>query len=251
MTTHKMIRKLACFASLGFALYCSPALAQMPDAKTPNITQPANDYIAQAAKNNENANAKGSVSADARQYVDAIQAYYDRAKTYSASFEQDYETVDGVKKQSSGVVWFKKPGMMRWDYEKPESRFLISDGNYMWSWEPVYRQYCKQSLAGSQLPTALSFLSGKGKIEDDFSVKLGKVKDNQVTIELTPVVPSMAFEKIKFEILMPTGKVYRAQIFDAMGNVNRITFKSPEINAELQDSSFLFNPPADAKHICE
>ena len=125
------------------------------------------------------------------------------------------------------------------------------NGNYMWSWEPVYRQYCKQSLAGSQLPTALSFLSGTGKIEDDFSVKLGKVKDNQVTIELTPVVPSMAFEKIKFEILMPTGKVYRAQIFDAMGNVNRITFKSPEINAELQDSSFLFNPPADAKHICE
>ena len=121
----------------------------------------------------------------------------------------------------------------------------------MWSWEPVYRQYCKQSLSGSQLPTALSFLSGTGKIEDDFSVKLDKVSGNQVTIELTPVVPSMAFEKIKFEILMPTGKVYRAQIFDAMGNVNRIIFKSPEINAELEDSSFQFAPPADAKHICE
>ncbi|MBO4350946.1 MAG: outer membrane lipoprotein carrier protein LolA [Proteobacteria bacterium] len=251
MTTHKILRKSACFAFVGFVLCSASALAQTPDALAPNIAQPANEYIAQAIKNNENVKPKGSVSDDARQYVDAIQAYYDRAKTYSASFEQDYETVDGVKKKSSGVVWFKKPGMMRWDYEKPESRFLISDGKFMWSWEPVYRQYCKQSLAGSQLPTALSFLSGTGKIEDDFSVKLGKVKDNQVTIELTPVVPSMAFEKIKFEILMPTGKVYRAQIFDAMGNVNRITFKSPEINAELQDSSFLFNPPADAKHICE
>ena len=242
------IQRLAAFLTIGgAALFGTSAFAQTPDAGAAGITNPANEYIAQAAKKS----ARGTVSQDARQYVDAIQAYYDRAKTYSASFDQDYETVDGVKKKSSGVVWFKKPGMMRWDYEKPESRFLISDGKYMWSWEPVYRQYCKQSLAGSQLPTALSFLSGTGKIDDDFSVTLGKVSGNQVTIELKPVEPSMAFEKIQFEILMPTGKVYRAQIFDAMGNVNRITFKSPEINAELQDSSFLFNPPADAKHICE
>ncbi len=199
----------------------------------------------------KNAKKGGIVAEDARQYVDAVQAYYDRAKTYSATFEQDYETVDGVKKQSTGVVWFKKPGMMRWDYEKPEARFLISDGVSFWSWEPVYRQYCKQNLASSQLPTALTFLAGTGKIEDDFSVKLDRISGNQVSLELTPTVPSLAYEKIKFEILMPTAKVYRATIFDAMGNTNKITFKSPEINAELDNSSFRFEPPADARHICE
>ena len=194
---------------------------------------------------------KGSVSADARQYVDAVQNYYDKAKTYSATFEQDYETVDGVKKKSTGVVWFKKPGMMRWDYETPESRFLISDGNFLWSWEPVYRQYCKQDMKQSQLPTALSFLTGTGKIEDEFSVKLSKVDGNQVALELKPSVPSLAYESIKFEILMPTAKVYRATIYDAMGNMNRITFKSPELNADLDNGSFRFEPPADARHICE
>ena len=195
--------------------------------------------------------AKGTVTADARQYVDAVQGYYDRAKTYSASFEQDYETVDGIKKKSTGTVWFKKPGMMRWDYETPESRFLISDGQNLWSWEPVYRQYCRQSLAGSQLPSALSFLSGVGRIDDEFSVSLKKVKGNQVTLTLKPVVSSMAYDNIEFEILMPTAKVYRAKVFDAMGNVNLITFKSPELNSELDDASFRFEPPKDAKHICE
>ena len=217
----------------------------------PGVANAQANAQANAAKPEVTADGKGVVHADARQYVDAVQAYYDKAKTYSAAFSQDYETVDGIKKTSSGVVWFKKPGMMRWDYETPEARFLISDGNSLWSWEPVYRQYCKQDLKTSQLPTALSFLTGQGKIEDEFSVKLGKADGNQITLDLTPVKPSMAYERIKFEILMPTAKVYRATIYDAMGNLNRITFKNPEINSELDNKSFHFDPPADAQHICK
>ena len=194
---------------------------------------------------------KGTVSEDARPYVDAIQGYYDKAKSYSASFDQEYESVDGIHKKSTGTVWFKKPGKMRWDYETPESRFLISDGQNFWTWEPVYRQYCQQSLSASQLPTALAFLSGNGKIEDDFSVTVESVSGSQISLMLKPVKPSLAYDRIRFEILMPTGKVYRATVYDAMGNLNRITFKSPEINGNLEDSSFTFAPPQDARHICQ
>ncbi|MCL2325393.1 MAG: outer membrane lipoprotein carrier protein LolA [Proteobacteria bacterium] len=211
----------------------------------------------------QTAAAPGTVSAEAsgtaakaetdaaKMYVDTMQSYYDKAKSYSATFTQDYETVDGIKKTSTGVVWFKKPGLMRWDYETPESRFLISDGDFFWSWEPVYRQYCKQNLASSQLPTALTFLSGKGKIDDDFNVSIEKIAGNQITLKLLPKAPSMAYTQIGFDILMPSARVYRVTILDAMGNTNRITFKSPEINAKLEDSSFRFQPPADATHICE
>ena len=195
--------------------------------------------------------APAAANDDAAKYIAVVQAYYDAAKTYSASFSQVYQTVDGIKKESSGVVWFKKPGLMRWDYEKPESRFLISDGKYFWSWEPVYRQYCKQDLSTSQLPTALTFLSGKGRIEDDFNVSVSSVKDKRVTLELLPKQPSLAYAKILFEILMPSAKVYRVTIIDGMGNTNKITFKSPEINANLEDSSFTFTPPKDASHICQ
>ena len=260
-----------------FPAFVATAQTPSPNAAKPDAAKPADDKgnaakadaakdnaakadaakdnaaKADAAKDNaakDNA-AKTSVTAEARPYVDAIQAYYDNAKTYSATFEQKYETVDGVSKTSTGVVWFKKPGKMRWDYETPEARFLISDGNYFWSWEPVYRQYCKQDLKAAQLPTALTFLAGGARIEDDFYVSLKKVNGNQVQLELKPHKASLAYELIIFEILMPTGKVYRATIYDAMGNTNRITFKSPEINGALEDSSFQFVPPADARHICE
>lgn len=220
-------------------------------ARHESFSDMARAMFEKAAQPEKNTPERGAVSADARRYVDAVQGYYDGAKTYSAAFDQEYETVDGIKKQSSGVVWFKKPGMMRWDYEKPETRFLISDGRYFWSWEPEYRQFCKQNLKGSQLPTALSFLTGTGKLEDEFSIRLLKVSGEQVFLELRPVEPSMAFDKIQFELLMPSAKVYRATIYDAMGNLNRITFKSPEINAALDDASFQFTPPSDARQICE
>lgn len=259
MNTNYLKQIANVFLSSAVCLLCVSAYAQdnaetKHDTNAPVHYSTVSDLIAKSipgSSHHEQKKTKGSVDDDARQYVDAVQGYYDRAKTYSASFEQDYETVDGVKKKSTGVVWFKKPGMMRWDYETPESRFLISDGKNLWSWEPVYRQYCRQSLAGSQLPSALSFLSGVGRIDDEFSVSLKKVKGNQVTLTLKPVVSSMAYDNIEFEILMPTAKVYRAKIFDAMGNVNLITFKSPEINSELDDASFQFDPPKDAKHICE
>jgi len=216
------------------------------------MTSQAPNAAGQEAAGAEATGSTAKAEADAaKKYVDTIQAYYDKAKTYSATFTQDYETVDGIKKTSAGVVWFKKPGLMRWDYETPESRFLISDGDFFWSWEPVYRQYCKQNLAASQLPTALTFLSGQGKIDDDFNVSIEKIVGNQITLKLVPKIPSMAYAQIGFEILMPSAKVYRVTILDAMGNTNRITFKSPEINAKLEDSAFRFQPPADATHICE
>lgn len=220
------------------------SLSEMIRQNMPNAAATADAAIQQKIKGT-------TVTPEARQYVDAIQKYYDNAKTYSATFEQEFETVDGIKKVSTGTVWFKKPGMMRWDYDTPETRFIISDAESLWTWEPVYRQFCKQSLKGSQLPSALSFLTGTGKIEDDFSVKLDKINGNQVQLELIPAEPSLAYESMKFEILMPSAKVYRATIYDAMGNLNRITFKSPEINAELDNNSFRFNPPQDARHICE
>lgn len=257
-TAWKFNFALALLASLSFT---STALGQDGDAiKTSASPLTIQEILAQVlhpdASEAEPQSPEKSEEAIAAQkaaapYIDSMQNYYDKAITYSAGFTQDYETVDGIKKNSSGTVWFKKPGLMRWDYQKPESRFLLSDGKNFWSWEPNYRQYCRQDLDKSQLPSALSFLSGTGSIRDDFTVSLDKVKGQQVSLKLIPKEASISFAQIDFELLMPNAKVFRVTIHDAMGNINRITLKQPEINAPLEDSSFRFAPPSDAKHICD
>lgn len=228
--------------SFNLLLLCSllapNAMAQNTEPDTAPNTQPALEQ-------------KSEPNSDAQNMVRAMQAYYDSAQSYSADFVQNYESVDGIKNQSTGTVWFKKPGLMRWDYEKPEPRFLLSDNKFFWSWEPVYRQYCKQNIQSAQLPTALTFLAGKGQIQDDFNVSIASIKAANVTLKLSPKTPSTSYESILFDLLMPTAKVYRVTIQDSMGNTNTITFKSPELNAKLDPKLFTFTPPKDATHICQ
>lgn len=226
--------------------------AAEPKGETAGAAQPVAAKADQPVAAKADKSPSGIVNDEMRQQiVNAVQDYYNKAFSYSAQFKQVYETVDGIKTESSGVVWFKKPGLMRWDYEKPEMRFLLSDGENFWSWEPIYRQYCKQPLKAAQLPTALTFLAGEGRIEDDFNVSVQSVLGNQVTLELLPKVPTSAYSKIHFKVILPRAKVYQVRIFDAMGNENLITFESPELNGQMESKLFSFTPPADAVHICK
>ena len=65
---------------------------------------------------------------------------------------------------------FKKPGRMRWDYDKPEKTTYVTDGAVLWLYEPEDQQAFKQELKASQLPAALAFLTGKGKLADEFDI---------------------------------------------------------------------------------
>ena len=60
----------------------------------------------------------------------------------------------------------KKPGRMRWNYQKPDPKMYLADGDTLWLYEPEDKQAFKQDLKASQLPAALAFLTGKGKLTD-------------------------------------------------------------------------------------
>ncbi len=121
--------------------------------------------------------AQAFADAESDPVVDAMQAYYEKVQIYSAAFEQTYTEITGVQTSPSrGTVWFMKPGRMRWDYETPDEKYMISDGKTFWIWEPNLLQYCKRDLASSHLPTALTFLSGTGDIRKEFTVALSPSK---------------------------------------------------------------------------
>lgn len=196
-----------------------------------------------------------AVANDADPIVDAMQRYYNDVKAYSASFEQVYTEITGVQTEKAvGTVWFMKPGMMRWDYDKPEEKYMISDGETFWVWEPHVQQYCKQALGASQLPTALTFLSGQGDIRKEFNVSLKPSKAaGEQRLKLTPQRPSSSYAEVEFVVDAATSQVKRALITDALGNVNSLTFRDPAVNDAIGDADpahFTFTPPAGAKDIC-
>ena len=103
-----------------------------------------------------------------------MQKRYDAASDFRARFTQTLtSTAMGRKTNSAGGVMFKKPGRMRWDYDKPEKATYVSDGGVLWLYEPEDQQAFKQELKASQLPAALAFLTGKGKLAAEFDITAG------------------------------------------------------------------------------
>ena len=200
-------------------------------------------------------NAQGATQLTAAQVTDDVQKFYRTMEDYQANFDQTYTDIAaGDETKSSGKVFFKKPGKMRWDYYKTKdgkpavTKVLVSNGSEFTIYEAEYHQYYRQCLKDSQLPTALRFLMGTGELKTEFDTKLIPSKKKGVLrLELVPKKSSGKYKKIEFAVEDQTFSVLETTVYDPYGNTNRIVFRTPSINKKLPDTGFQFPPPKGAK----
>jgi outer membrane lipoprotein carrier protein len=186
--------------------------------------------------------------------VAKVQARYDGARDFTASFEQSLTNAATQRaSRSAGKVTFKKGGKMRWDYASPEPRMVLADGSRLWLWEPEDRQAFRQELASSQLPAALAFLTGRGKLTDEFRVAplAGSPygKPGQQVLSLEPKKPSAQVQRLVFVVDPASGFVHETVVFDAQGNANDLVFNDIKVNTGVADSFFAWTPPAGTRVI--
>ena len=187
--------------------------------------------------------------------VAEVQKRYDGAADFRARFTQTLTSAAmGRKTNSAGEVMFKKPGRMRWDYEKPEKSSYITDGGgVLWLYEPDDKQAFKQKLETSQLPAALSFLTGKGKLATEFDIAFaGKTpygSPGDYVLSLSPKTPQAQVKSILFVVDPRTFDVRESVITDGQGNVNDLVFADIRVNTRVPDALFKFTPPAGTRVI--
>src|SRR4029078_573797 len=157
---------------------------------------------------------------DVAAVVAKVQKRYDEASDFKARFAQTL-TSTALKRttNSSGQATFKKPGRMRWDYEKPDKSSYITDGGVLWLYEPDDKQAFKQDLKGSQLPAALAFLTGKGKLANEFDItfaeKTPSGRAGDYVLSLSPKVAQPQVKIILFVVAPRTYDVRESVITDA------------------------------------
>ena len=186
--------------------------------------------------------------------VDRVQRRYDGAADFRARFTQTLtSTAMGRKTNSSGTVLFKKPGRMRWDYEKPERSTYVSDGALLWLYEPEDRQAFKQALKASQLPAALAFLTGKGKLAAEFDIAVaGKTPYGMPGDYLLMLAPKVAEPQVKSILFVVDPHIFDVResvITDGQGNTNDLTFADIRLGTHIPDAEFHFAPPAGVRVI--
>ncbi len=185
----------------------------------------------------------GRVDDSARSLVDKVQGFYEDIDDFTAGFEQAYTYQVGRVVRSRGAVAFKKPAMMRWDYEDPRERSFIVDGSDLWIWTPEdYSVIRQRNFTASDLSTSITFLWGKGRLEDEFHIE--KVGDDRLS--LIPVRPESGFRQVIFKVDSETGRVLESTVIDPQGNRNHMVFSDMKLNSGIDDERFSFTPPEDA-----
>jgi outer membrane lipoprotein-sorting protein len=211
--------------------------------------------VAQAPGAGKPAPAGANTSVEANKIVDAVQKFYQDTPQLSAKFRQTFLSgAFGKTTVSDGQVYLKKPGKMRWDYvskrNKSITRSQMSDGNTIWVVLVQNKQYFERSLADSALPVAVTFLTGKGNLKNDFNAVLdstGKYgsKTDRV-LHLTPKKPSAQFKDLYLVVDPQNYRVKESVVINAGNDVNKFQFFEPDTKKQVADTWFVFNPKAPA-----
>ena len=186
---------------------------------------------------------------DIKEIVDKIQSYYSAAQDYQASFVQttSHKLFAGKLQRAYGTVKFKKGGLMRWEYERPEKKLFVYDGKTLWIYEPEVPQVFSGSADAERLRRALAFLSGDGGLLNEYSIKkLNSVKygfKTGIVLGLTPKNTQSPYKRIELYLDASTYRVARSVVVDHEGNRNRLDFNNPKLGLGLPASEFSFTPP--------
>ena len=181
--------------------------------------------------------------------LEKVQKHYEGLQDYTADFVQTYTRVALSRtSESRGKLMLKKPGMMRWEYEKPDKKLWIADGQQLFVYDPEFEQVViDKNFETARLSDSISFLWGEGKLKDTFTAKLGDGKEvgapkDMPVLELTPKRDA-TYAKLVVVLDPKTGHVVESIIFETSGNKNHFKFKNLKINAGLKKELFTFTPP--------
>ena len=129
-------------------------------------------------------------SQDLSSVINGMERRYASVQSATGHFQQTYRA-PGIDQVESGVFWLKKPGLMRWEYNKPEEKLFIADGRECFLYVPQDRQVTVQPLTASDIrSTPLTFLLGEGNISQSYSFsqesEFRPVNDHTLVIRLVP-----------------------------------------------------------------
>jgi len=169
-----------------------------------------------------------------------------RTSGLSARFEQR-STIKAMQitDTASGRLYIKPPGKMRWEYEKPETQIIMSDGIKLW----VYRPDDRQVMVGPASRffgngKGVGFLSDIGDLKNMFDISLEKSRLNGFyRIKLIPRKKTIDLTHIILRVSKDIHDIVEIFTYISLGDETRIKFLEPEFDRNLDDGLFNFIVP--------
>ena len=179
------------------------------------------------------------------QIVDRVERRYE-VPGFSASFFQlaTIKAMD-ISDEATGRIFVKRPGKMRWEYEKPEKQIIITNGRKLW----VYRPEDNQVMVGKS-PTFFGDGKGAGFLADikilrrKFEISLlNKKHERYHILKLTPLEPVANVATLHLYISRTTFDIKRVVTFNAYDDETRIDLLNSQFSIIPEDALFDFSIP--------
>jgi outer membrane lipoprotein carrier protein len=179
------------------------------------------------------------------QILDRMEAQY-TDKSFKAEFTQEstIKAMD-ITDFATGRMYVRYPGMMRWEYDKPEKQVIITDAKKLW----IYRPADNQVMVGSAPAffsdgKGASFLSDIKLIRQKFKISLEQSKDDFFyELKLQPIEKTLDVTDIRLSVTKNTFTVIRIITYNSYGDENRIELLNHQFNVKLDDKLFSFDIP--------
>ena len=181
--------------------------------------------------------------------VARVQSRYERTTRLRARFRQETRVPGFDQVQTGeGRVWILKPGMMRWDYTKPERQTIIANGDTLWIYLPEERQVIRDHInhsLGTRTPAL--FLAGEARLTELFTVTGGTTRGpgegGLLQLELTPKGETLPYTQVYLGINPHSYLVQLVRVVDALGNMTAMWFSDIDTEAAVTPSIFQFQVP--------
>ncbi|MGH7182830.1 MAG: LolA family protein, partial [Nitrospiraceae bacterium] len=194
---------------------------------------------------------------EVREVVKQLQARYEKTKDLQADFTQKTR-IEGFDRpiMSSGKVYIKKPGRLRWNYLDPSIEDIFVNQDDVKVYVPEHRQVLVGKLtqmAASKAP--LELLLGAAKLEASFDIEPTPGKGRGVGgIRLLTLLPKAqegeavrSLQRIELEVFPKTYFIRTVTLYEMSGNVASFEFSSLQSNVGLGDALFDLKLPADVE----
>ncbi len=179
-----------------------------------------------------------------------LSQFVSQTKALKANFSQTVLDRNGRKTQeSSGTLFFSRPGKFRWVYQKPYAQLLVGDGKKLWIYDEDLDQVTVRKLDAALGDSPAALLAGENDIEKRFQLKETRGSDGLDWVEATPKSKEGSFEMVRLGF---KGDALQAmELKDNFGQTTLLRFTNLVRNPSLGSSLFRFSPPKSADVISD
>ncbi len=198
---------------------------------------------------------------EAANIASRMESRYRSARTLQATFLERYTENGRVVRVEAGTAYFRRPGKMRWEYERPEKDLFLVDGKTAWFYVPadhtVTRVPAKQS---TDLRTPLALLAGEMKISrvcagvelaesvkaqfDDDAVLQCTLRGERQDRNSGGNSSTGAIDEVFFEIARSSAELVRLIVRQPGGVEVEFRFENWQMNPPISGAMFRFEVPA-------